>query len=353
MIRVNLEPELPIEYFPERFKDPEKVLFFDIETTGLSASDSAVYLIGCLYYREGCWHFSQFLTESLSDELPVLKAFFQLAEAFDTLVHFNGDAFDIRFLNTAAAQYHLPSPLSDMQSIDLLKKVRKHRKLLGLENCRLKTVEQFLGIYREDIYSGKDLIEIYQTFSRTRSERLKELLLLHNREDILNMIGLLPVLRYADVTEAPRELLSPSEIYLNRSGTALNIRLSSKEVFPVPVSAVCGNNVRIDFDENEVLFKIPVMIGTLKYFYPDYKNYWYLPGEDYAIHKKLARYVDKDHRLPATRETCYTRVESLFALKPDAFEAPVFKTAWNARENYVELTEDSAFVYACKILESL
>ncbi|MBQ1377770.1 MAG: ribonuclease H-like domain-containing protein, partial [Lachnospiraceae bacterium] len=99
MIRVNLEPELPIEYFPKRFEDPEKVLFFDIETTGLSASDSAVYLIGCLYYKEGSWHFSQFLTESLSDELPVLKAFFQLAEAFDTLVHFNGDAFDIRFLS--------------------------------------------------------------------------------------------------------------------------------------------------------------------------------------------------------------------------------------------------------------
>ena len=48
-------------------------------------------------------------------------------------------------------------------------------------------------------------------------------------------------------------------------------------------------------------------IRDRKYFYPDYKNYSYLPDEDYAIHKSCAIYVDKAHRVPARPETCYTR----------------------------------------------
>ena len=38
---------------------------------------------------------------------------------------------------------------------------------------------------------------------------------------------------------------------------------------------------------------------TLKYFYDNYKDYFYLPKEDTAIHKSVATYVDKDFRQKA------------------------------------------------------
>uniref|UniRef100_UPI000B13B1EB hypothetical protein n=1 Tax=Clostridium sp. NkU-1 TaxID=1095009 RepID=UPI000B13B1EB len=47
--------------------------------------------------------------------------------------------------------------------------------------------------------------------------------------------------------------------------------------------------------------------GELKFFYPDYKNYYYLIYEDKAIHKSVAEYVDKEARTKATAKTCYTR----------------------------------------------
>ena len=39
--------------------------------------------------------------------------------------------------------------------------------------------------------------------------------------------------------------------------------------------------------------KMPLLEGTLKYYYPDYKNYYYLPLEDEAVHKSVGVYVDR------------------------------------------------------------
>ena len=42
------------------FKPPigissEETVYFDIETTGFSADVTALYLIGCIYFKEGEW----------------------------------------------------------------------------------------------------------------------------------------------------------------------------------------------------------------------------------------------------------------------------------------------------------
>ena len=49
--------------------------------------------------------------------------------------------------------------------------------------------------------------------------------------------------------------------------------------------------------------------NKLKYYFENYKEYYYLPEEDMAIHKSLAIYVDKKFRVKATPTTSYTYVE--------------------------------------------
>ena len=43
----------------EQFYTPEDLLVFDIETTGFTAEHTALYLIGCAYYKNRQWNICQ------------------------------------------------------------------------------------------------------------------------------------------------------------------------------------------------------------------------------------------------------------------------------------------------------
>lgn len=47
-----------------RLGDPASLLFFDIETTGFSGDFCTVYLIGCVFYKEGRAHFIQWFADT-------------------------------------------------------------------------------------------------------------------------------------------------------------------------------------------------------------------------------------------------------------------------------------------------
>ena len=78
---------------------------------------------------------------------------------------------------------------------------------------------------------------------------------------------------------------------------------------------------------------------ALKYFFPNYKDYYYLPAEDTAMHKSVASYVDKEHRRQATAATCYTRHEGSFLPQYEELISPFFKHDYKEKISYFELTE--------------
>jgi len=78
----------------------------------------------------------------------------------------------------------------------------------------------------------------------------------------------------------------------------------------------------------------------MKYFYSNYKNYYYLPEEDTAIHKSVASYVDKARRVQATAKNCYTRKLSSYLPQWDILFQPFFKRKYEDRDIFFELTEE-------------
>ena len=71
-----------------------------------------------------------------------------------------------------------------------------------------KSIEQFLGLAREDKYNGGQLIEVYREYLMTHESFLYDLLILHNEDDLKGMPSILPILCYADMMEAPFSLES-------------------------------------------------------------------------------------------------------------------------------------------------
>ena len=78
--------------------DEKEILFIDIETTGLSPKDSEIYMIGAAFCDGAGWQIRQLFAEDPSREEEVLSAFSDFCRHYKVLLHYNGDRFDIPFL---------------------------------------------------------------------------------------------------------------------------------------------------------------------------------------------------------------------------------------------------------------
>ena len=65
------------------------------------------------------------------------------------------------------------------------------RFLFALPDLKQKTVEQFIGLNRQDMYNGGELIKVYQEYQKNPDEKLISLLKQHNYEDVIDMPKLL------------------------------------------------------------------------------------------------------------------------------------------------------------------
>ncbi len=321
----------------------DDAIFFDIETTGFSPNTSALYLIGCLYRQGQNVIVEQFFAENKSQEQEVLQAFLNRLADFKTIISFNGIGFDIPFLKAKCDSFHIPEHFGSYEYLDIYKLVGNIKFLLKQANYKQKTIEAFLGIHREDKFSGGELINVYDTYIISHCPEDEELLLLHNYEDVLGMQDLLPILTYEQILRGAYAIetvdICPYTSYEGDNGNEVIISLKNDYSVPKRVSFQQGDfYFTINKDTTKV--RIPVYEGELKYFYPNYKDYFYLPQEDMAIHKSVAEFVDKGYRERAKAANCYNRKEGVFLPQNDLIMQPVFLKCHKDKTSYFELTED-------------
>lgn len=339
MITIRHTIDFPSAYPLERIGPLSELLFFDIETTGFSGDTSSLYLIGCACYKDNHWQLFQWFADTREAEPELLHAFFSFLKDFSILVHFNGDGFDIPYLLKRCCHYGLAYDFSGVTSLDIYRKIKPYKGLLGLESLKQKSIERFLGIFRTDPYSGGQLIKVYQDYLTTGEDFLYNMLILHNKEDLEGMPLILPVLNYCDMMEGRFSFASQSSRTVRDifgvPETYLDLAYESPYSVPAPWSASDGM-FTLSCDGSHLVCSVPLTEGELKYFYPDYKDYYYLPEEDTAIHKSLGEFVDRSSRKRATAATCYTKSSGLFLPQPRLIWTPVFKKAYKEKQTYVE-----------------
>lgn len=333
MITIQKTITLPDTYPLERLGRLEDLLFFDIETTGFSGDYTHLYLIGCTYFQKGTWHLIQWFADTADSEAEILHSFFHFLEQFKTVVHFNGDGFDIPYLLKRCKAFKLPYNFSGVSSIDIYKKIKPFRSLLKLEQLKQKSIERFLGIYREDQYHGGQLIDVYKIYLQTHEDELYDMLMLHNREDLEGMPLILPILNYPDFFEHP---------FLLKNETVLDDRVILQLENPVflPVSCACRTELGcFSADGQKAVLEIPLYRGVLKHFYENYKDYYYLIYEDTAVHKSIGEFVEKSARRKATAKTCYTKKEGSFFPLADVWDRPMFQEEYHGKLLFGEYTD--------------
>lgn len=282
-----------LKYPLEHLAPLDQILFLDIETTGFSSASSYLYLIGCTFRENDTWKTIQWFAEKYEEEPVILTAFFEFAAAYRYLLHFNGTTFDIPFIQHKCARHKLSFTFDKMESIDLYKKISPCKYLLKLPNCKQKTLEQFLEIPRDDIYDGGDLIGLYHEYVKAPSSMTEKKILLHNQEDLQGMLEILPVLSYYDLfTKDVTARKVQANYYRDLSGQK---RMELLMTLSLPVSlpklvSISGNGCYFMGESDSGSLKVPVYEEEMKYFYSNYKDYYYLPTEDVALHKSVASF---------------------------------------------------------------
>ena len=94
------------------------------------------------------------------------------------------------------------------------------------------------------------------------------------------------------------------------------------------------HSLSLELHDNCLACNLTLYEGTLKYFYPDYQNYYYLPLEDTAIHKSIGEYVDRSARKKATAKNCYSKKEGLFLPQFGSLWEPSFKEEYKSSLTY-------------------
>ena len=403
MIRIEKVLTQPVPSDIYTIGAPEDVLFFDIETTGLSARSAGLYLIGVLTYTDKNWTLLQYFCEDVADEPAVLQAFFELLRTKKILISYNGDGFDIPFLLHMVEQYGLPYSFDTVESFDLFKKFRPLKHLLGLPDLKLKSCERFLGIDREDRFTGGELIEVYFEWQKTKMPALLDTLLLHNAEDIANLPNLLPLLRYRALPHSNFQLRAHERL---QDGTTPLVHLSFTLLSPMSPSAHAPvendthevtearrlhctdageNDTRevmagrrqhcIDTGENgtreatddrrqhwpaltlpkpmdlrgdfwalhaegsAVELYVQLFEGERKLFFADFEHYYYLPAEDQVIHQSLAEFVDRSARKKACARNCYQRVSGCFLPECSEVYTPALRAEYRDKLRYAQYSD--------------
>lgn len=360
-------------HFPH-FK--ESVAFFDIETTGLSPNASSLYLIGLMYYDSSVheWKLLQWFADNYQSEKEMLQSFLETLEHFTYLYHFNGKTFDIPYITKKCSRHsvllseHCEKLLHDTTgeySIDLLGRIRSLRHTLMLEKCNQTAVEQWLGIQRTDTFTGGELISVYSEYMQQKilnpasAEALEKVLLLHNHDDIEMMLTICSLLTYDEYLSdnCRTHMLSDEALtdlkvtFIDKDSIELLLPLKTAVPKPLhlsacypassfepPAAASTGTmpqNAQLSLRGKQARFLFPLYRGTVKYFLPNPKEYYYLLQEDTAIHKSIAEFVDSTVRKKATAATCYIKKEGVFL--PNLVSVSKRKSADNSDTSENEL----------------
>ncbi len=173
----------------------EDIVYLDIETTGLW-STQPLFLVGLLYYHEGQLRSRQLLARNLQEEKPLLAGLIEDLARFSMIVTYNGRNFDIPYIENRTVAHRL-FYRSSHEQIDLLYHARRHFRGV-LPDCRLVTLEEhLLGKKREDDIPGYLIPATYYRYVRTRDAKLLSGILEHNRDDLLAMEGMMPLVTTA------------------------------------------------------------------------------------------------------------------------------------------------------------
>lgn len=253
-----------------RFLHPDETIL-DINTSGRYWRSSQLLELHLMCIKDGQATEYIAVSEKESDEYDMLLLLSESISSFDTVITFNGNAFDLPHLKHKYDAYALPDPFLKKAFRDLFSEYREYAHLLGLPSRKLDDYAAYAGAP----IASSDAVKTLYTLSLDSLTSLFDgnWKLIHSASED----GYLYYTLSVDLP-FPKRISLHDQIY------------------------------HMIAENREIRLSVKITDGKIRKYYTDIKNYVYLPLEGFAIHKSMASFVEKSHKEKAVRENCFSLV---------------------------------------------
>lgn len=247
---------------------PENIAVIDIETAGLFSERYPVFMIGVMIPSgSNSCIFHQFAMDGTNpdEEKEMLNELSKYLSC--SVVTYNGNFFDLPYLKTRFIKNNLT--WNEPVSMDLFAWIKPKRKFFDFPNLKLKTLEKYAEIERKDELSGKEAADIYKMLPKIEESKralFMDKMLLHNKEDVINLAKLLPLF------DSLKESLSFRTEYMDEKYIISLESFKVKKDFAhiiatsssIPSIKTCfqKNDYAFTWENNTLSLKLPIYKGT-------------------------------------------------------------------------------------------
>jgi len=170
---------------------PSRLLFFDLETTGLAGGTGTLaFLVGLGFFVDGAFKVEQLFLRQPGEEGPILRYVAERMAAATCLVSFNGKSFDWPLLRSRAVlnRVRLPEGLPHVDLLHCARRVFKFR----MQQMRLGELErEVLGLAREGDIDGAEIPAGYFAYLRRGDGSMLPRIFEHNAHDLAALAAVL------------------------------------------------------------------------------------------------------------------------------------------------------------------
>ena len=239
-------------YYSKNLKENEMIL--DIETTGLDSRVDKLVLLGLIEKNDDRTYIVQYFAQNDDEEERLLKIYLKKIKN-NTLVTYNGDTFDLAFLNNRLIDHKLFPILVDC--VDLLKVVKKYRKFFDFDSLKLTDIEKLVNFHRDDPSRYKSISKlINDTDKRDRPYPIMK----HNENDLIATELIRNIESYFIEKlsiETKYSTISLLDSYINND--IANLKFKSDKT--MDSAYFYGDNYELVIDGQEIIINLQVLYG--------------------------------------------------------------------------------------------
>jgi uncharacterized protein YprB with RNaseH-like and TPR domain len=174
-------------------QNPQSIVFLDTETSGLAGGTGTfAFLVGVGRYTQEGFHLAQFFMQDPLEEPALLLALEEFLAPCQTIVSFNGKAFDIPLLDTRYTLQGWKSPFENFAHIDLLHLARRlWRDRLPSRTLANLEVQILQASRTDEEIPGWMIPQLYFDYLREGDARPLKRVFYHNAMDVVSLAALL------------------------------------------------------------------------------------------------------------------------------------------------------------------